>query len=465
MEMATTAAKYVAAIVAKYASDLALRHIGATTMEGATLMKELANPTVLYINYHVCCKRHVVKVQGEVVDLDHQATTINSNFEGWCYACHHLGKELENKLDELLAQGRIFSRVSNPTPVPSSVEEHFDVFASREATKKKIIQALMGDQTKLIRAYGMGGVGKTTLMKEIRKQLEKTNLFYKVVLATVSQNRNSEETHEKLQTKITESLGMKIEEQSLQVKAKRMSARLNHEKNILLILENLWTKLELFDLGIILGRVGKNTSKVLITSRKLDVCTSMVTTRNIEVKVLSKNDSLELFCQEICYVDFDTRRKCSKKIVDKCDGLPLAIVALARTLRKKEEGVWITVIQQLKKSMYEDHKVTMNTLVEYAMGEDLLRDVETLREARGNMHLMVGTLVSSDLLLKGEDARYVMMHDIVRDAVISIAHESIMRAKLGLQKWPKLKEVGKCLRMSLMRNDIHEILVDASECS
>ncbi|KAF6172602.1 hypothetical protein GIB67_036552 [Kingdonia uniflora] len=225
MEMATTAAKYVAATIAKYASDLALRHIGATTMGGATLMKEFANPTVLYINYHV------VKVQGKVMDLDHQATTINSSFEGWCYACHHLGKELEKKLDELLAQGRIFSSVSNPAPVLSSVGEHFDVFASREATKKKIIQALMDDQTKLVGVYGMGGVGK-------------------------------------------------------------------------------------------------NTSKVLITSGRLDVCTSMETTKNIEVKVLSKNDSLELFRQEVCDVDFDARRKCSKKIVDKCDGLPLVIVAL-----------------------------------------------------------------------------------------------------------------------------------------
>ncbi|KAF6160014.1 hypothetical protein GIB67_033098 [Kingdonia uniflora] len=310
----------------------------------------------------------------------------------------------------------------------------------------------------------MGGVGKRILMKEIGKQVEKTNLFYKVVLATVSQIRNLEETHEKLQMEITKSLGMKIEEQSLQERAKRLSARLNHEKNILIILENPLMRLELVDMGIILGGVGENTSKVLIASRRLDVCTSMATTRNIEVKVLSKNDLLELFCQEVCDVDFYARRKCFKKIVDKCDGLPISIITLARTLRNKEEGVWIDVIQQLKKSMYEDHKVTMDTLVEYAMGKDLLGDVETLREARGNLHLMVGTLVSSGLLLKGEDARYVMMHDIVRDVTISIAHESIMRARLGLQKWPKLKKVGKYLRMSLMRNDIHEVPTDASEC-
>ncbi|KAF6167222.1 hypothetical protein GIB67_029860 [Kingdonia uniflora] len=222
----------------------------------------------------------------------------------------------------------------------------------------------------------------------------------------------------------------------------------------------------------------------------------MATTRNIEVKVLSKKDSLELFCQEVCDETSMPGASVPRKLLINVP--PLAIVTLVRTLRKKEEGVWIAVIQQLKKSMYEGldpvnvsikmsydffesskiklcfllcalfpeyHKVTMDTLVGYAMVEDLLGDVEALREARGNLHLMVGTLVSSGLLLKGEDARYVMMHDIIRDVAILIAHESIMRVGLGLQKWPKLKEVGKCLRMFLMRNDIHEVPADASECS
>ncbi|KAF6158114.1 hypothetical protein GIB67_014908, partial [Kingdonia uniflora] len=123
---------------------------------------------------------------------------------------------------------------------------------------------------------------------------------------------------------------------------------------------------------------------------------------------------------EVGDVDFDAKRKYSKKIVDKCDGLPLAIGTLARTLIKKE-GVWIAVIQQLKKSMYEsldlvnasikmsydflklsktklcfllyalfpeDHKVTIDALVGYTMGEDFLGDVEALREARGNLYLM-----------------------------------------------------------------------------
>ncbi|KAF6152676.1 hypothetical protein GIB67_034754 [Kingdonia uniflora] len=343
-------------------------------MEGAaivaTLMKELANPTVLYINYYVRCKRHVngfqnkvqnllrlenevkmkvnlardngdvilqvvqhwleqvVEVQGEVEDLDHQATSMNSSFEGWCYACHHLGKELEKKLEELLAQGRIFTSVSNPAPVPPRVAEHFDAFVSREATKKKVIQALMDDKTNLIGIYGMGGVGKTTLMKEIRKQVEEIKLFDKVVFATVSQNPDLRG----IQTQIAESLNKKIEEQSIPARAAKLSAKLKLEKSILLMLDDLWTRLELTDVGIDLDEVSENTCKVIITSRRLDVCDSMKITENIDVKVLSKNDSLELFRQEVGDIDFDAQHEMSEEIINECDGLPLAIVTLARTL-------------------------------------------------------------------------------------------------------------------------------------
>ncbi|KAF6143634.1 hypothetical protein GIB67_012433 [Kingdonia uniflora] len=440
----------------------------------------------------------VDKFREEVVELQRQAGEIKSCFKGWCFARYRLGKESKKKIvivDKLLIEGRHFDSVSNPGPVLPRVAEHFDVFASREATKKQVIQALMDDKTNLIGIYGMGGVGKTTLMKEIRKKVEETKLFDKVVFATVSQNPDLRG----IQTQIAESLGMEIKEQSIAARAAKLSARLKQEKSILLMLDDLWRRLELTDVGIDLDEVN---CKVIITSRGLDVCNSMKTAKNIDVKVLSKNDSLELFRQEVGDVDSDALREMSEKIVNECGGLPLAIVTLARALRKEDKGVWTDVIRQLKKSTYEgldpvktsirvsydflkssktklcflhcalfpeDHKVTMDALVGYAMGEDLLGDVETLSEARGNLRIMLNSLVSSGLLLKGDDEGYVMMHDIVRATAISIAgenrNESIMRAGSGLQKWPKLKEPGKCLRLSLMSNDICEISADTPDCS
>ncbi|KAF6169653.1 hypothetical protein GIB67_004045 [Kingdonia uniflora] len=451
----------------------------------------------------------VINVRDKATQLYNEAGAINSCFQGWGSASHRIGKESKEKIvivDKLLIEGRSFSSVSNPAPVPPRVAEDFDAFASREATKKKVIQALMDDKTNLVGVYGMGGVGKTTLMKEIRKQVEETELFDKVVFATVSQNPDLRG----IQTQITESLGMKIEEHHIPARAAKLSARLKQEKNILLMLDDLWTRLKLTDVGIILGGVGENICKVIITSRSLYVCNSMGTTENIKVEVLSKKDSLELFRKEVGDIDFDAQREMSEKIVNECDGLPLAIVTLARALRKKDKHVWAGVVPQLKKSMYggmssviasvklsydfletsetklcfllcalfpEDHEVTMDALIGYAMGENLLGDVETFREARGNLYLIVDTLICSGLLLNGRDLgfglknkdfQYVMMHDIIRDVAISIArenrNESIISVGLGLQKWPELKDSGKCLRMSLMSNYFNEVPVTL-ECS
>ncbi|KAF6165202.1 hypothetical protein GIB67_007187 [Kingdonia uniflora] len=553
MEMATIAAEYVATTAAKYTSDPALRHIGATTMEGAAI----AVPIVRYISYVASTAAQyawdhigyflyyqtyvndlqnkvqedllrlehdvigkvnlardngdvihevvqnwlnmVVEVRDEALILFNQAEEINSCFKGWGSTSHRIGKESKEKIaiiKNLLIEGRSFSSVSDPAPVPTRVAEHFDAFASREATKKEVIKALKDSNTNLIGVYGMGGVGKTTLMKEIRKQVEETKLFDKVVLATVSQNAD----FRGIQTQIAESLGMKkilsaiLKQESIEARAAILSARLKQEKNILLILDDLRKRLELIDVGITL-------SKVIIISRSLDVCNSMGTTKNIEVKVLSKKDSLELFRQEVGDIDFDAQREMSEEIVNECGGLPLAIVTLARALRKKDKSVWTDVIPQLRMSMYEGmdivnasikmsynflktretklcfllcalfpERMTLNILVGYAMGEDLLGDGETLKEARGNLRIMLNSLVSSGLLLRWYDGRlFFMMHDIVRDAAISIArenrNESIMSAGLGLQKWPKLKEAGKCLRLSLMSNDIREVPADAPECS
>ncbi|KAF6169729.1 hypothetical protein GIB67_004121 [Kingdonia uniflora] len=258
----------------------------------------------------------VNKFREEVVELQRQDGEIKSCFKGWCFARYRLGKESKKKIvivDKLLIEGRRFDSVATHAPVPPLVVEHFDAFALREPTKKEVIHSLMDDKTNLIGIYGMEGVGKTTLMKEIRKQVEETKLFDKVVLATVSQNPDLRG----IQTQIEEILGMKIEEQSISARAVRLSARLKQEKNILLLLDDLWTRLELSDVGIDLDEV---SCKVIITSRILDVCNSMGTTKNIEVKVLSKKDSLDLFRQEVGDVDFDSHSEMSEEIVNECDG-------------------------------------------------------------------------------------------------------------------------------------------------
>ncbi|KAF6168564.1 hypothetical protein GIB67_005176 [Kingdonia uniflora] len=269
----------------------------------------------------------------------------------------------------------------------------------------------------------MGGVGKTTLMKEICKQVKETKLFDKVVFATVSQDPDLKG----IQTEIAENLGMKIKEEKISTRTARLSQRLKREKRILVILDDFWARLELIHVGVVPCGDGQNTCKVLITSRSLDVCCSMESTKNIEILVLSEQDSLKLFQQIVSDVDSSALQKMSEEIVSEYGGLPLAIVTLAKALRERDQGVWVEVARQLRKSNLSD----------------------TLEEARGRLHVVVEKLIGSCFLSKGSGNKddCVVMHGIVRDVAISIAHDSIIKCGMGLAEWLKMKNIERC-RMS-----------------
>ncbi|KAF6169731.1 hypothetical protein GIB67_004123 [Kingdonia uniflora] len=290
----------------------------------------------------------VDEVRDEVAELTRQAGQINSSLRGWRSAHYRLGTKSQKMIvivEELLGGGRSFGSVSNRALVPPRVAEHFDTFASREATKKEVIQALTDDKTNLIGVFGFGGVGKTTLTKEV---VEKLKLFDKVVLVTVSQNPDLKG----IQREIAENLDMKIEKDAMQIRARRLSKRLKQEKSILLILDDVRTTLELAEVGIIPCGDGQNTCNVLITSRNLDVCHSMETTKNIEVQGLSERDSLELFLRKVGGVDCNALRKMSEDILNECEGLPFAILAFARALRDKDEAAWPDMVKQIRKSLF-----------------------------------------------------------------------------------------------------------------
>ncbi|BBG96468.1 hypothetical protein Prudu_005280 [Prunus dulcis] len=74
-----------------------------------------------------------------------------------------------------------------------------------------VLSALRNEKTRIIGICGMGGVGKTTMVREIIKRLEGTNkLFDDVVMSTVSATVSIR----KIQTEIAESLDMKLVEES-----------------------------------------------------------------------------------------------------------------------------------------------------------------------------------------------------------------------------------------------------------
>jgi len=62
--------------------------------------------------------------------------------------------------------------------------QHYIPFKSRESKYKELLDALKDDNNYVIGLNGMGGTGKTTLAKEVGKELEQSKQFTQIIDTT-----------------------------------------------------------------------------------------------------------------------------------------------------------------------------------------------------------------------------------------------------------------------------------------
>ncbi|KAK7382049.1 hypothetical protein VNO80_00709 [Phaseolus coccineus] len=120
-------------------------------------------------------------------------------------------------------------------------------FDSRKSILKDIMIKLEDPTVKIIGLHGSQGMGKSFLIKEIVKKALHEKLFDKVAQIDVTINPNPL----KIQEEIAYVLGLKLEGESENVRADYLRRWLKIENvNILIILDNLYERLDLDKLGI-----------------------------------------------------------------------------------------------------------------------------------------------------------------------------------------------------------------------
>ncbi|KAI7996908.1 Disease resistance protein [Camellia lanceoleosa] len=405
---------------------------------------------------------------------------------GWCPNLklrYSLGKKATNKAKEVakLHEERKLTEVAYNEPPPgieSTSTEGIKVFESRRLITNDVMEALKDDRFHMIAICGMGGVGKTTMVKEVAKRANKEKLFDEVVMAVVSQIPDKR----KIQGEIGDKLGLKFEEETERGRADRLCERLKGTKRILVILDDVWKRLELNDIGIPFRDVHSGC-KILLTSRFDNVCNSMNAQKKFTVEVLTKEEAWNLF-EEMAGISKDTSHtrtdlySTQKKVADECGCLPIAIVTVARALKDKDEHSWNSALLQLRKSMVknfseveenvfrslelsydflggreikecfllcslyaEDFNIPIEDIVRFGVGMELFENIDSVAEARDRVHAFVDDLKKGYLLMDGELESCVKIHDVVRDVAISIAsreeHSFMVRCDEALKEWPE----------------------------
>ncbi|KAK4849861.1 hypothetical protein QYF36_001434 [Acer negundo] len=203
---------------------------------------------------------------------------------------------------------------------------------------------------------------------------------------------------------------------------------------ILIILDDLWEKLDLATVGIPYGEEHKGC-KVVITSRSVDVCNKMESDKNIQIDELNERDRLKLFKIKAGLPDSNAFDRASEEVVRQFGKLPNAIVIIGGALRNKPVSEWNDAIKkerdsgtipvegipeelalcvnigydQLKEEAQSClqfsclfpayYNVSMEELVIHGLVDRLFPGAESLEEVRKEMDSVVEELKSSNLLL------------------------------------------------------------------
>nr|KYP43368.1 Disease resistance protein At4g27190 family [Cajanus cajan] len=375
---------------------------------------------------------------------------------------YFLAKEIARKLEIMtqLNRNSRFEPFSSITELPGMKyysSKDFVYFSSTKSTYNKLLEALKDESVCMIGLFGMGGSGKTSLAKEVGKKVEELKLFEEVVMATISQTPNIRG----IQAQIADKLCLEFKEESEEGRAQRLSKRIR-ERTTLVILDDVWEKLDFEAIGIPFNNENSKGCRVLLTTRKREVCMSMQCQSIIELDLLTDEESWTLFKKYANLTDdsLDVLKDVARKIADECKGLPIAIVTVGSTLKGKTFQEWKSALSRLEDSIPldipdglrtthaclklsydnlknelaksllllcsifpEDHEIDLEDLFRFGRGLGLNGIFGTMEKARIEIHVAVNILRDSCLLLRANKKEKVKMHDMVRDVALWIASE------------------------------------------
>ncbi|KAG6692063.1 hypothetical protein I3842_10G094400 [Carya illinoinensis] len=216
----------------------------------------------------------------------------------------------------------------------------------KEEIKKSLMHPNRSRNLNIIAIVGLGGLGKTTLVKAIYNDGTVYNLFELRMWVCVYEDFNVT----RLVEEILKSTGCKVDKKSSTEDTLQTSLReLLKDKRFLLVLDDIWNEnrnkwIESIDLL----NGGSHGSVVVVMTRSHNVSSILDPIYTHSLDGLSNEKSLSLFVKCAFKEGEDKRHlgllSIAEEIVKKCKGLPLAVKSLGGILYSKvDEREWNSV--------------------------------------------------------------------------------------------------------------------------
>lgn len=215
-------------------------------------------------------------------------------------------------------------------------------------------------QRSMISVCGMGGVGKTTLVARVYKKVKYAFDCYAWITVS-SQSPDVDDLLKKiligLYSEKKEDVPCNISTMHYKSLMEKLHDYLKDRKYVI-VLDDLWQRDDWDKIKQVFID-SKNGSRIVITTRKHDV--ALLANEVLEIETLGDDAAWSLFCKKAFCMDPDRRcpkelKHWARRITDKCNGLPLAIVTTGGflSLKEKREVIWKEIYQNLTLEITEN---------------------------------------------------------------------------------------------------------------
>ncbi|CAG7868106.1 unnamed protein product [Brassica rapa] len=426
-----------------------------------------------------------------------------------CISSCKYGKKVSKKLEEvkeLLSKG-VFEELAEKRPASKVVKKDIQTTIGLDSMVGKAWGSIMKPEGRTLGIYGMGGVGKTTLLARINNKFdEEVSEFDVVIWVVVSKDLQYKGIQDQILRRLR--ADQELEKETEEKKAYSIENILRRKKFILL-LDDLWSAVDLNKIGVP-RPTQENGSKIVFTTRKKEVCRHMRADDELKIDCLSTNEAWELFQNVVGEAPLKKDSEIltlAKKISEKCHGLPLALNVIGKAMSCKEDvhewrhandvlksssrefpGMEENILSVLKfsydgletekmKSCFlycslfpEDYEIKKEELIEYWINEGFINGKRDEDGRNNKGHVIIGSLVlRAHLLMECEtktnifESRFtpaVKMHDVLREMALWIGKEEekqCVKTGVKLSRIPDDINWSVWRRISLMSNQIEEI--------
>ncbi|PIA33968.1 hypothetical protein AQUCO_03900088v1, partial [Aquilegia coerulea] len=209
--------------------------------------------------------------------------------------------------------------------------------------------------------YGMGGLGKTTIAKEVYNHHIIKNHFDCYAWTSISQQMSTREVLKEIIREVNTQASTDIWDMN-EVELVRNLFRFLGGKRYLVVLDDVWNTT---DWDILKPAFPDSRgSKVMLSTRNEEIAIHAdPMSFHLKPRFLTDNEGWELLCRKALIPLSSDLEECGRRMVKKCGGLPLAIIVLGGILQSKRSlGEWENVSKKIGISGHESRVLSILSL-------------------------------------------------------------------------------------------------------